>query len=395
MKQHDVLDRLLDGDVPADVDVPDDLSELSTLADVLGTAASEQPAMGQQARAELRTHLIREANLLADQPPGLLQRLQERIRALAERWAYSARAAVAGGTAAAMLSTGGVAVAADNSLPGDLFYDLKLAAEDVTLTFAAEGSSRGARLLGQADTRIGEAEAALDRDLVGVAGEALVLADEHAQSGASAYLEAYLDGADTAHLDELDGWVVTTRRRLALLPALTSGAAQALADLRTTMDRIQQRVEVLSTGACTDCAPGVHDDPTAPPTTATGVEADGTPPVPPGAPVDLTFIPPAEEPFRACPCAVPAPAATPPPAPITEEPTADPPAGAGGGSGEDPDGATAEEPPSPPSDGDGPLGDLPLPTPDTGSLTEPLPDPVQSTVEELIEQLPLDDAPGL
>ena len=208
MRHADLLERLLEGDaLPQDSrigeDVPEELDRLAMLADLVSHAAEPDPIeMRAEARSDLRTTLIREANLRAAEPPPLLTRIRETVTATTERWAYSSRAAVAGGTAAMVLSTGGVAAAANGSLPGDLFYDLKLAAEDVALSFADAGVSRGEGLLQQATTRVEEAHTAAERQQAAAAAAGLRLADEHTRDGAQEYLATYLDTGDTEVLQE-------------------------------------------------------------------------------------------------------------------------------------------------------------------------------------------------
>lgn len=396
MKNSTLLDRVLDGDPVPDGALTSEVERLLVLARTLSEEPEAAPGpMRAEARSALRASLVRAAAARRDAPPTLLVRLRDRLATTGERLAYSARAAGAGGLAAAVLSGGGVAVAADASLPGDLFYGLKLAVEDVALAFDDAGASRGDALLSRAEVRIEEASEALGRGDVAAGAAALRLADEATRDGAQQILTAYLDVADTGLLDDLDGWVVTTRRRLGLLPAATGEADGALRDLRTTLERIEQRVEVLATGACTSCAPGVHDQPAAPPDVARGAELDGTPPLPP-APVDLSVIPPADEPFQPCPCvpagrpvtvpAAPGPAsqADPPPEEPPPAPTGDGdrPGGSdeGAGGDEDPEGGAVPLPP-------------PVPVPDTGPVTEPLPEPVAEPVEEVVDELADPDPP--
>ena len=394
MRHADLLERLLEGDaLPQDSrigeDVPEELDRLAMLADLVSHAAEPDPVeMRAEARSDLRTTLIREANLRAAEPPPLLTRIRETVTATTERWAYSSRAAVAGGTAAMVLSTGGVAAAANGSLPGDLFYDLKLAAEDMALSFADAGVSRGEGLLQQATTRVEEVHTAAERQQEAAAAAGLRLADEHTRDGAQEYLATYLDTGDTEVLQVLGDWVVTTNRRLDLLPPVDGDAAAALADLRTSLNRIGQRIEVLATGACTSCALGVHDNPAADPSITRGNQADGTPPTPASqSPLDLTFIPPADQPFQACPCVPAAPpgAATPPPGtPAPTGSTPPPEESEVPGTGGTPPTRDPEPEPEPEPE------PAPFPMPDTGPVEEQVPDPVREAIEELSDGLPED-----
>jgi hypothetical protein len=393
MKDSTLLDRVLDGGPVPDAALDPEVERLIVLARALAQEAEAAPLhMRDEARSALRESLLRAAAERRDAPPLLLARLRERLTATGERVAHSARAATAGGVAAAVLSGGGVAVAADAALPGDLFYGLKLAVEDVVLAFDDPGASRGDALLSRAVQRIEEASEALRADDAAAAAAALRLADEATRDGAQQLLTAYLDGADTSVLEDLEGWVVTTRRRLDLLPTAVGVAGDALQDLRTTLDRIGQRVEVLSTGACTSCPPGVHDQPVQRPASARGAELDGTPPLPPAAPVDLSVIPPADEPFQPCPCvpasqplpARPAPGPGPAADPRPDRPP--PPPGEGDSPGGEGSGGSGEEPDQGPGGDQGPL-------PDTGPVTDALPEPVTEPLEDVIDALPDPDLP--
>ena len=189
MRHADLLEDLLQGEALPDADAPDGLDELAMLADLIADSAVVEPVvMRAEARNDIRNQLIRHANQLNAQPPPLLTRVRDAVTGRAERFAYSSRAALAGGTAAMVLSTGGMAAAATNSLPGDLFYGLKLAGEDVALSFADPGVPRGTGLLDQAWNRLEEAATAAERDEQAVSADAMRLADEHTRDGAQEYL---------------------------------------------------------------------------------------------------------------------------------------------------------------------------------------------------------------
>ncbi|CAN5471443.1 hypothetical protein BH23ACT9_BH23ACT9_01800 [soil metagenome] len=396
MTNYDVLERILDGTAAPAEEMTDELREMARLADLLAsTAASTAPpaVMSAAARNELRNALVREANTRAALPPPLLTRLRERMTSRVEGFAYSARLAGVSGVAVAVLSTGGVSVATEASLPGDALYGLKLAAEDVRLRFSTVGLPRAEGLLGQILNRLEEAERALDRGSEAVAANALDRADTLLRTAAQQHLVVYLETGDTAILTGLDAWVAAASQRIDGFAVPSAEAVQPLTNLRTTIQRISQRIEVLLTGACTTCAAGVHDAADPPATQARGTEADGTPPVPPAA-FDITAIPPADQPFSACPCvpraappAVPrpesasgtSPTATDPhaadgPPPATGSPSAPP---GGGGS---PDGGGGGGLPAPP----------PLPVPEQPPLPDPPPSlpPLPGPLEGIMEQVP-------
>jgi hypothetical protein len=389
-------------DLPADV--PAELRPMLLAARALHAAAAPV-AMPDEARTELRLSLLRQAQGRRATPPSLLTRMRERTTAKVEGWAYSARLAGVGGLAATVLSGGGVAVATESALPGDLLYSLKLAVEDVALLARADGAPRGDALLEQALDRIDEASRAIvaaegDEVRMGPAATALRLADEDAREGAQELLTAYIDTGEAELLTDLGDWVVATGRRLDLLPPPTGDAALALQELRTSLIRIGQRVELLATGACTTCDLGPHDDAAAQ-GLARGLELDGTPPLPPSGPFDITEIPRADQPFQACACVpatprrpaanlpTPAPASAPAAPPAAGAPPADPAPAPAGGSGP---GGSGSGGGGSGGGGGGGGGGVPVPRPDPGPVTDPLPapvgDPVRQAVEEVLEALP-------
>jgi hypothetical protein len=129
MNDTDVLDRLLDHPSPAEEQPSDEVRLLAHLAGALReeSRAAQRPVMRAAAREALRDRLVRQAAELPTARPPLLTRMRDVLVMRVEGWAYSARLATASGLSAALLSGGGVAVAADQSVPGDLFYGVKLA----------------------------------------------------------------------------------------------------------------------------------------------------------------------------------------------------------------------------------------------------------------------------
>lgn len=389
MSSRDValLDRMIAGDADA-AEAPAELVALATLARTLGDGAARPRA---EFRDTLRTTLLADARALAARRPWWERTTDAAGRRL-ERWRYNARVAVASATAASLLSGGAVAAATERAIPGDVFYGLKGTVEDVLVALAGSEAGRGAALVGRLGERFEEVERALAMGDQDAAAASLRAADEEVRAGAQAVIVAYLDTADTALLTALDDRVRDGSARLAAVrPQLRGPAQAAAADLQTALDRIAARVQVLVTGSCTGCGDGVHDDPGAATTTANGVEADGTPPLP-AASTDITFIPPADQPFRACPCvpgSLPVPAAGPTSAPGT--PAVEP-------SGPDP--ATDEAPAAPADPSGG--SDPPAAEPSGGPTYNPIPAPVDEALPpavsepagDVIEELPPVNVPG-
>jgi peptidoglycan DL-endopeptidase CwlO len=349
----DALARLLDGDPAAADDTAPELRELASLAHAVESRAVAPRA---EFRDALRERLLAEATTPA--PPSLLERARHAVDDRVARVRYSARAAAATTAAALTLSSGGVAVAATQSVPGDLFYPVKLAVEDARIELAGDTADRAELLLSATSRRIGEAEKAAEAGRDTDAAAALVRADSSLRAAAGTLLSAYQDSGDRAVLSPLEGLHADSVDRLAALaPRLGDEGGRALVALETSFDRILQRIAALSGECCAEVLGG-----------------DALPGVPPrGAAFDFGYIPPADEPFSACPCpAAPVPAGEQNPVEPTPEPTPAPPAG-----------ATPEPAPPAPS----PPAAEPEPAPEP-PRSSPL-DPVREPVEDLLE--PVED----
>lgn len=362
-KDTDALARLLDG-ASANGEAPAQARALAALASAIESRATTTPTPA--FREDLRARLLAEA--VAPPAPSWAVRLRTSWDNALARFRYSMRVATASGIAAMTLSTGGVAAATTMSVPGDLFYGLKIAVEDARLVRAGDELSRGWMLLGFAEERVDEAQRAAASERMDAAVTSLTAADEAAREGAGAVIETFLHDGDETALTELTAWTAELRPRLdALRPALAGGALSALDDLGVALDRIDARVEALTVGCCPDAQDGPRP----------GVPA-------PGVGFDFTRIPPADEPFNACPCP---PSFRPqPPVPVVD-PTPD-------GSVEPQPGATPIDQPTPQPQ------PQPSPTPPPGDEPddEPgaLPDPVQEPVDGLQDTLDdiLDDVLG-
>jgi hypothetical protein len=362
----DALARLLEGSAP-DGEAPEELHQLAALAQAMEARAT---APRPDFRASLRETLLAEAAKPA--PPTLLERARMAVDDRIARIRYSARAATATGVAAMTLSTGGVAAATTLSVPGDLFYPIKIAVEDARLDRADDAVARSELLLDFASSRMAEAERAAVADRQDSAAEALVAADLALREAAGVLIREYQRSGERGSLRPLEQLADASRSRLETLRAAVEGpAAVALSDLEVSFDRITQRIAAV-TG---DCCP------------ASGSAQPGTPQL--GEAFDFSYIPSADESFDACPCppagqqGTPAPATdAEEPAPTTEAttpPATEPPA--------EPDPApqppAATEPP-PPED------ERPVPLPEP---VEDVVDPIEDIIDQVIEPLPLPEDP--
>ncbi|HVM19727.1 MAG TPA: DUF5667 domain-containing protein [Egibacteraceae bacterium] len=283
----DALARLLDGDLD-DTQATDEARALGMLAKALDSAATAPRAPQMSNRLELRAALVEAAREQQQHVP-FLSRLRGTVDDVTARVRYSMRVTAATGAAAMALSTGGTALAAHRSMPSDPLYGVKLALEDARLAFIGDEVARGEQLLSYAVRRMQEAEAMAALGDMDAAAKALAESDTSSREAAGYIIRAAQERGEPQLLDVLDEFTQLQQQRLTdLLPLLGGGAVAAAEDALVVLRRIGQRVTVL-TGPCGECE-----------VQGGGVDA---------ASFDFAEIPPASEPFAACPCVTDEPAA--------------------------------------------------------------------------------------
>lgn len=335
----DALARLLDGDPTLNGEATDETRLLGIVAHHLASGPPQRAAP--EFTAQLRATLVEAARVQA--LPAGPSRARARFQRLTERWRRSVRVVTGTASAILLLSTGGMAVAADQALPSDALYSAKLALEDVRIAMVRGDLGRGEAQLEQASSRIAEAEAvAPEGDSTGAA-RALLEADDAARSGASRLLRTYEEQQDESAVARLLDFTNAEQRRLEDLDTvLTGDAAEAAEVLAVALERIEARLVAMHT------------------TSGLPTARDG---------FDLSIIPPAHEAFEACPCE---PVSTDTPgSPVQEPPTPTPAAV--------PEPPVAEEPPppAPPALPETPTGETPtgdLPAGET-PVEQPVPEP--------------------
>lgn len=380
----DALARLLDGDLP-DGEAPAEARALGAFAKALeGAAAPPPPFAG---KLELRAALIEAAREQAA-APTLLARLRGSISETTTRWRYSMRLAAATGASAMALSSGGVALAAQQALPGDALYGVKLALEDAGLLFLGDQADRGSQQLVNAGERMDEARLSAEAGDMDGAGRALREADDAGRGGARDIIEASQKRGDPALLEILATFSASQRERLiALMPLLSGDAELAANDVMVALGRIDQRVALLG-GSCGDCDPETA-----------AAEKDGSRDAEPASDdmlvdardFDFADIPPASEPFSPCPC-VGTTGATAPAATATEEADETVDEADETEPGEKPRKPREPKPEDPPAEepDEGPLPDLPAPVEDTVDEIE---SEAGDVVDDVLDELPIDPPP--
>lgn len=391
MKRNDIdaLARLLEGDPPKE-GVPEDARALGAIAQALSAASRPAPLM--EHKAELRTALVDAARAQTARPP-FLSRARGWMADTTARWRYSTRVGAATAASALALSGGGVAVAAQQALPDHPLYGVKLVLEDLRLAIIGDEVDRARLQLSYAERRMDEAQvSAVDGDMDAVL-RALREADESSRNAARAIIAAAQDRDDPALLELLVDFSRLQRDRLtAMLPLLSGEAADVANDALVVLNRIDQRVAVLS-GVCADCGaardtrPGGRGGAGGARGAGGAGGADGAGDL---ADFDFAEIPPADEPFSPCPCA---------PAGTSDE-VEDKPAEPARAGKDDVDDETDEKPgnkpdkepkdPPPEEPDDDPLPELPEPVEDTKDEAE---DVVDDVLDELPDPQPTPDLP--
>jgi hypothetical protein len=147
------LDALLDGRL-----APEDASAASQrLASVATTVLDHDPLpaaeLGTERKAALRQQLLAD---IAALPAPVAERAREALLPRMRRATNQARVAVASTMAASMVGTTGVAVAAQEALPGDALYGIKKATESLRLSLAGDQVAAGRLELRFAEERLEE-----------------------------------------------------------------------------------------------------------------------------------------------------------------------------------------------------------------------------------------------
>jgi hypothetical protein len=188
------LAALLDGTLASD-DAPAELRRLATLAGTVGDEV-ELPVLDADARDRMRTRVMAEVH-------------NDLHAAAAETTAAPARrrgaVALAGGVASVVIGAAGVAVAAQDALPGDLLYNVKQATESVRVAAAGDLTEQGRLELALAEERLEELTAAVERGDVRdeVLVDTLARMDVRARDGAVTLVRVAERDGDAALLDEV------------------------------------------------------------------------------------------------------------------------------------------------------------------------------------------------
>jgi len=231
-------------------------------------------------RTALRQRLVAVATVQGAGVPAVSP--ATRIREAGATWKVQRRMAVLAGSAAAATAIAGVGLGASRSLPGDPFYGVKRATEDVQLATTFGQEAKGRRHLEFARTRLAEVEAltgqssALTDAIPGKPGALGALVDEASSStivdtleamdaetraGANDLFAVYRDTGARGPLDTLDEFTQAQYADLRqVLPALPTEARQhAITSLALLTAVSKQTVDLAGTAATSPETPGPTD----------------------------------------------------------------------------------------------------------------------------------------
>lgn len=272
---------------------------LALTAALRAAARTAPPApLSADARAAMRNRLVAAANgsavgsvaepASALSPKAAAARATQRTRSASQRMGRRVSALI--GSVVVVTSVAGVGVAAARSLPGNPFYDLKRATENVQLWLASGPAAKGERHLEFARTRLAEARA-LGAGSSRVASTLTAMNDE-TRKGSSDLLAAFRDSGSTQPLAELVGF---TREQYAALARFGNSVpprlqAQTVYSM-TLLVGVAQDVRSMSGNACLTCLlTGSQPSPTPSPTSrpAPGTAPAGTTPTSSSSPAGST-----------------------------------------------------------------------------------------------------------
>jgi hypothetical protein len=260
----------------------DDPDVAPTLA--LATALRALPA-AQPARPEFRDAL-RQRLMAVAAVQGVGEAAQTpaaKVRELSNTWRFQRRMAVVAGSAAAITAVTGVGIGASRSLPGDPFYGVKRASEDVQLAATFGDEAKGKRHLEFARTRLGEVEALAGRSsaltdfMPGAAGalgplsaedkSSTIVAtlgdmDEETRAGSDALVEVALSSGSTEPLRALDEFTQEQFADLkAVLPALPQDARSRARTSLALLTAVATRTVAVANPSKVDETPGTDPTP--------------------------------------------------------------------------------------------------------------------------------------
>jgi hypothetical protein len=231
----------------------DDTAALVSLAERLRRV--EPPVMSAVYAAELRTRLLTAAPELLDSSGPVDARTAR--AATPRRGSRQLRLRIAGATAIVVATGVGMGFASQNSLPGDPLYPFKQGIEKVQVATAGSLLDKGNQQLGQASTRLSEAQdlagqGSSDPDTSVQIQSALFAFSNQAYDGTSTLLKAYSDDHAEQAIVDLRTF---TGRSVNTLTELQSQVPPAALDSVGTAAFQMQADDAVAVQACSSCTP--------------------------------------------------------------------------------------------------------------------------------------------
>lgn len=207
--------------------------------------AQEPPVPRPEFSAALRERLMAEADQVLV-PSATLTLPPRRTGSRERRLTIAASALVLIGGSA------GMAAAAQNAAPGDALYPIKRGLENAQRTITTDDSAKGEAFLSQADDRLSEVGALVERD-----ASSLQIADTlqgfvtQTMTGSELLLDSFAEEQDPAAVEQVRSFVADA------LVTLTALAEVAPADVRDEIAEagfVLQRIDEQAAAACADCS---------------------------------------------------------------------------------------------------------------------------------------------
>lgn len=250
------LARLLEADADAAVTSDDELGELIHLAEGLRDVPTAVPTT--EFRERLRGQLLTEAATMlpaADTAPDVAT-IGWRDRAA--HWRRSVSLAVASALSAATIGGAGVAVAAQQALPGDALYGVKQGIESVRMAVASGDLETGRLHLAFARERLEEVSEGADTLSPDRLVDTLQAMDDASALGANELMDRYDRTGETAVLQEVGGFVDHQRAGLyAVLDELPVEAVPFAERSLELIRRIELQTTELFLHGCEGCEDGL------------------------------------------------------------------------------------------------------------------------------------------
>jgi hypothetical protein len=230
------------------------MGHMANLANALRAVGRSGPAPDPAFRAELRQRLVAVATVQA--ADGTLARAPEsRGMTAALSWRVQKRIAALASVATIGTSLAGVGVAAAKSLPGDPFYGVKRATEDVQLWTTHGDAAKGRKHLEFARTRLAEAEQ-LGPDSSHLTST-LAAMDAETRAGSADLISAYQSTHSTAPLADL---VTFSSQQLSDLNQLAASLPDTVKAKETQsvalLTGVVKQVHKVANGVCILCGTG-------------------------------------------------------------------------------------------------------------------------------------------